>query len=236
MSQPIVPPQVLRKLHAVPSRPVAAAASTAPKLQGKLFDQIRLEGKSPRTAEAYWHWSRCFILWANKRHPRDMGEDEVRGFLNHLVNGKRCSVSTHPQALHALLFLYRRVLGITLPWLDGLATPKPTKRLPVVLTEGDMAALWPRLQGTNGLIINQKLLFKISNLQINRSPLPVPALFLQRLHQLIVPVRALAQRKGHGFGPAQHRSPGAVSRGAGDLARLAQTGLDRRRRRRALRR
>lgn len=188
MSQPIVPPQVLRKLHAVPSRPVAPAASTAPKLQGKLFDQIRLEGKSPRTAAAYWHWSRCFILWAGKRHPRDMGENEVRGFLNHLVNGKRCSVSTHTQALHALLFLYRRVLGIALPWLDGLTTPKATKRLPVVLTEGEMAALWPRLQGTNGLII--KLLYGCG-LRVNEG-------LRIRVHDLDLEYRTITVREGKG--------------------------------------
>ncbi len=133
--------------------PVRAAASTAPKLEQRLRDQIRLEGKSPNTADAYWHWCRQFILWGGKRHPDDMGVQEAEGFLNWLVNTRHCSSRTQDQAQHALRYMYRRVLGRDFPWLDTLTRPKPTTRLPVVLNELELQALWPHLRGTNGLIL-----------------------------------------------------------------------------------
>lgn len=136
---------------------VRACASTASRLEQRLRDQIRYEGKSDNTADSYWHWCRQFILWSGKRHPQDMGQAEVESFLNWLVNTRDCSESTHSQALHGLRFLYRRVLGIDLPWLQDLTHPKKTRRLPVVLTEGEMLRLLPCLQGVNGLVL--KLLY-----------------------------------------------------------------------------
>ena len=79
------------------------AVSTAPKLKDRMQQQIRLEGKSRRTFEAYWHWAAAFIRWSGMRHPQDMGADDVERFLNWLVNDRDCSVSTHCQALNALL-------------------------------------------------------------------------------------------------------------------------------------
>lgn len=115
-------------------------------------EQIRLEGKSPKTFEAYWHWSKAFIRFHDCRHPQDLGADDVRRYLNHLVNDRRVSKNTHAQALHSLLYLYRRVLGIDLPWLADLRAPKASQRLPTVLNEAEIRRLWPHLKGTPGLI------------------------------------------------------------------------------------
>lgn len=114
-------------------------------------EQIRLEGKSPNTAAVYWHWTKGYIRFHGLAHPQDLGVDDVRRYLNHLVNDRQVSKNTHGQALHALLYLYRRVLGLQLPWLDDLHAPKPSQRLPVVLNEAEVRRLWPHLQGTPGL-------------------------------------------------------------------------------------
>lgn len=155
--QALVPPQVLKQKAARFNPPVRACASTAPKLKQKLHDQIRFEGKSKRTAEAYWHWCAAFIRWSGMRHPQDMGLAEVEAFLNHLVNDKHCAEGTHAQAQHALRFMYRRVLGVDMPWLNQLVLPKRPRRLPVVLSEPEVQRLWPYLNGHHGLVL--KLLY-----------------------------------------------------------------------------
>ena len=121
-------PQRQQARHNQVARP---CASTAERLEQRLRDQIRYEGKSHNTADVYWHWSKQFILWSGKRHPQDMGQADVESFLNWLVNTRNCSESTHGQALHGLRYLYRRVLGIDLPWLQNLTIPKKSRRLPV---------------------------------------------------------------------------------------------------------
>lgn len=155
--QAVVTQQQPQRQQARHNQAVRACASTAQRLEQRFRDQIRLEGKSDNTADAYWHWCRQFILWSGKRHPQDMGQAEVEAFLNWLVNERDCSESTHGQALHGLRFLYRRVLGIDLPWLQDLTQPKKSRRLPVVLTETEIQRLLPHLRGVNGLVL--KLLY-----------------------------------------------------------------------------
>lgn len=103
--QVLVPPEV-RSRH--PARfnpgPAAPAASTAPKLRDRMREQIRLEGKSPNTAAVYWHWTKGYIRFHGLAHPQDLGADDVRRYLNHLVNDRQVSKNTHGQALHALHF------------------------------------------------------------------------------------------------------------------------------------
>ena len=83
-----------------------------------------------------------------KRHPREMGAAEVEGFLSHLANARNVSASTHQQALSALLFLYKRVLDVDLPWLGDLIRPKKPQRLPAVLTREEVNALLAHMEGT----------------------------------------------------------------------------------------
>lgn len=80
--QPVVTPRTVRANHAV----VKPCASTSPRLQGQVRDQLRLEGKSVRTYEAYWHWIRRFLLFNDLRHPRELGAAEIEAYLNDLVN------------------------------------------------------------------------------------------------------------------------------------------------------
>ncbi len=104
----------------------------------RLLDQVRIMLRtmhySRRTIKAYVHWIRRFILFHGKRHPRDMGADEVIAFLNALANEKHVAASTQNQALAALMFLYDHVLATPLPRKLPLAPAKRPHRLPVVLS------------------------------------------------------------------------------------------------------
>ena len=89
----------------------------------------------------YLYRVRFFIRLHGVRHPRDMGAPEVEAFLSMLANERRVSASTHSQALSALLFLYREVLSVELPWMEGIKRPAPTKRIPSVLSKDEVAGM-----------------------------------------------------------------------------------------------
>lgn len=110
-----------------PSTPVFQST----RLLDQLREQIRYLHYSLRTEEAYVYWVKNFIRFQALKHPRDMGQAEVEVFLTYLTVQRKVSVSTHRQALSALLFLYQKVLGVALPWMDELARPVPKKRIPV---------------------------------------------------------------------------------------------------------
>ena len=123
-----------------------------PRLLERMRDQIRLRHYSIRTEYAYLDWVRRFILFHRKRHPAEMGAAEVEAFLTHLAVHGNVAAATQNQAKSALLFLYREVLHAELPWLNGIESAKRPQRLPVVLTEGEVAALLAHMSGTVGLI------------------------------------------------------------------------------------
>lgn len=107
--------------------------------------------RRPTSAGASVSYER-FIYFHGKRHPSELGETEVTAFLNHLAVQCRVSASTQNQALSALLFLYREVLGLKLAWLDGVVRAKRPERLPVVLTADEVAALLAAMEGTHWLM------------------------------------------------------------------------------------
>jgi integron integrase len=129
----------------------ARAASAAPQpgerghLQHLVESAIRTRHYSRRTEQAYWHWTRQYVLWSGKRHPLDMGAPEVGQFLSHLATERGVSASTQRQALAALLFLYRAALQVELPWVDDIVRAKQQQRLPVVLTRDEVARLWQQI-------------------------------------------------------------------------------------------
>jgi integron integrase len=113
---------------------------------------LRTEHKSRRTEEAYLHWIVRFLHFHGLRHPRDLGHEHVERFLNHLANESRVAAATQNQALAALLYLYKKVLRIDLPWLDGLVRAPQRPRVPVVLSRGEVAAVLAQTHGTVSLI------------------------------------------------------------------------------------
>jgi integron integrase len=131
----------------------------------RLLDQVRevlrYKHYSLKTEQAYLYWVRFFVRWHGRngqmQHPRDMGGREVTQFLTMIANERRVSVSTHNQALSALLFLYREVLAIDLPWLTEVQRPTRPRRIPSVLTKAEVAALLGAMDGEMALLA--KLLY-----------------------------------------------------------------------------
>jgi integrase len=123
----------------------------------RLFDQVRQRVRylhySLRTEAAYVHWVRAFVRFLGASvHPREMGAVEAEAFLTWLAKERQVAVSTHGQALSALLFLYRKVQGMDLPWLQGIGRPKRQPRLPVVMSPGEVRRVLALLDGVHGLL------------------------------------------------------------------------------------
>ena len=144
--------------EAGPSTPLPTAGQPELGLRPRLLDQVRDSLRrrrySLRTEKVYIHWIRRFILFHGKRHPREMGVDEIIAFLNHLARAGRVSASTQNQALSALLYLYRQVLTVRLPWLDGVERAKTTRRIPSVLTVEQVQSVLARLEGSRWLMVS----------------------------------------------------------------------------------
>jgi integron integrase len=111
------------------------------KLLDLVRDKIRFKHYSLSTENTYISWIKQFIIFNGKRHPTKMGAAEVEAFLTYLATERHVSSSTQNQALSAILFLYRDVLAVELPWLDGFERSKKPRRLPVVLTVLEVQAL-----------------------------------------------------------------------------------------------
>jgi len=128
------------------------SGSAAPRLLDRVHEAIRRKYFSRRTEQAYVHWIRRFIFFHGKRHPRELGEAEVTAFLNDLSVARGVAAGTQNQALSALLFLYKEVLGRELAWLDGLVRARRPPRLPVVLTRAEAERLLAQVTGTRWLL------------------------------------------------------------------------------------
>src|SRR5262245_26816589 len=135
----------------VKERP-SVPSSEPPRLLTRVREAIRTRHMSPRTEEAYLGWIRRYIVFHGKRHPAELGAQEVARFLSSLAVEGRVAASTQNQALSALLFLYKRVLSADLPWLDDIIRAKRPARLPVVLSRDEVAAVLARLAGMRWII------------------------------------------------------------------------------------
>lgn len=124
----------------------------SPRLLDLVRDRLRTRHYSYRTEQAYVFWIRRFVNHSGKRHPATLGGPEVEAFLTHLAVDRGVSASTQAQALSALLFLYRQVLEVDLPWLDNVVRAKPSQRLPVVLTATEVRTVLSQLRGDHWLV------------------------------------------------------------------------------------
>jgi len=125
-----------------------AKISQPPKLLEQVRSRLRVKHYSIRTERTYVDWIKRFIWFHGKRHPKDMGVVEMEAFLSHLAMERNVSASTQNQAKSALLFLYKEVLGVELPWLENVVQAKAPKRLPVVLTQAEVQLVLRQLEGT----------------------------------------------------------------------------------------
>ena len=134
------------------SSPPAYSAPHAPMLLEVVRERIRAKHYSKRTEQSYTGWIKRFVHFYHKRHPRDMGAPEVEAFLTDLAVTGKVSSSTQTQALSALLFLYKEVLGMDVPWMGGMVRAKPPKRLPTVLSVNEVHRLMACLEGVYSLM------------------------------------------------------------------------------------
>ncbi|MEA2176668.1 MAG: hypothetical protein QOD00_4260, partial [Blastocatellia bacterium] len=123
-----------------------------PSLLEQIRHHIRLKHYSIRTEEAYVGIVKRFILYHRKRHPLEMGVEEIRAYLSHLVTEGKVSASTQNQALAALLFLYREVLDRELPWIEGVERARQPRRVPTVLTRQEVQGIFSHLSGVQHLM------------------------------------------------------------------------------------
>ncbi|HEY8355272.1 MAG TPA: integron integrase [Methylophilaceae bacterium] len=124
----------------------------SPKLLDQVRDKLRVKHYAIRTEQSYVDWIKRYIYFHDKTHPKDLGAQDVEAFLTHLAVVGKVAASTQNQAKSALLFLYREVLEIQLPWLDNVTQAKAPKKLPVVLTVAEVQAVLSRLSGSHLLI------------------------------------------------------------------------------------
>jgi len=118
----------------------------------RVREGIRVRHYSIRTEQAYCDWIKRFVIFHGKRHPSELGAAEVEAFLTSLAVDSKVAASTQNQAKSALLFLYKEVLGVELPWLDRIQKAKAPVRLPVVLTRAEVGRVLARLKGVHRLI------------------------------------------------------------------------------------
>ena len=194
----------------------------------RLLDQVRarLRAKhySLRTEDSYLHWIRRFILFHGKKHPGSMGGVHVDAFLSNLATVGRVAASTQNQALSALLFLYREVLQVELPWMSEVVRAKRPKHMPVVLTENEVRSLLAHLEGTRWLVASllyssgarllEGLRLRVKDVDFERLEILVrdgkgardrvtilPKRLVEPLREHLIRVRALHERDlAEGFG------------------------------------
>lgn len=154
------------------------------KLMDQVRNKIRYKQYSLRTEQAYAGWIKRYIFFHNKRHPSEMGASEIESFLTHLAVKRKVSASTQNLALCAILFLYRDVLEIELPWLDDFSPAKRPQRLPVVLSreevqtmldnvERPLHALVLRLLYGTGMRLMECIRLRVKDLDFERSEIMI---------------------------------------------------------------
>ncbi|HEV2692631.1 MAG TPA: integron integrase [Verrucomicrobiae bacterium] len=122
------------------------------KLREQLREVIRFRHGSPRTEEAYWHWIKGFILFHQKRHPREMQAVEVRAYLSHLAVEKKVAAATQNQALNAIVFLYREVLNLEPGAIGKIERPTRSRKIPAVLTKEEVRGVLAMVAADHQLI------------------------------------------------------------------------------------
>lgn len=185
---------------------------------------MRTRRYSPRTVEAYTGWVSRFVRFHRMRHPRALEAREIQAFLSDLATRQQVSVATQNQALAALLFLYRQVLGVPMGVPEGIAAAKRPKRLPTVLSQEDVARVLDQLRGPvqlmasllygSGLRVGECCALRVKDVDLVRGELLVragkgdrdrrttlPSRLIPALRKQLTRVEALHRRdlaRGHG--------------------------------------
>ena len=125
-----------------------------PKLLDKVRTELRTKHYSRKTETAYSNWIRRFILFNNKRHPNEMGAEEIKSFVDNLVTNHHVSSATQNQALQGILFLYKNILNKDVGWIENIKRSSRVKHLPVVLSKKEVSKVFSNLEGTIKIIVS----------------------------------------------------------------------------------
>jgi len=192
-------------------------SKSPPRLLDALRDHIRFLHYSLRTERAYVQWTRRFIRYHGIRHPKDLGPRDVVAFLGSLARERGVSSSTQNQALAALLFLYKQVLEVELPWLDDIPKAKRPRRLPTVLTREEVMRVLSQMTGTHALMarllygtgmrLTECLQLRVKDVELNRREIVIregkgakdrmtmlPVSLVEPIREHLVRVRVLYDR------------------------------------------
>ncbi|MCL4278968.1 MAG: phage integrase N-terminal SAM-like domain-containing protein, partial [Ignavibacteriaceae bacterium] len=127
----------------------------------KLLDKVRTELRSKhysiKTEKAYTNWIKRFVFFHNKRHPNEMGAEEIKSFINNLATDHHVSSATQNQALQGILFLYKNILNKNVGWIEEIKFTHRKKHLPVVLSKEEVKKIFENLEGIALMI--SKLLY-----------------------------------------------------------------------------
>jgi integron integrase len=173
----------LDRIGPQPAPRPAPGSPRSPRLLDRVRTALRTRHYSRRTERAYVGWIRRFILFHDKRHPDQMGAGEIGAFLSHLATALGTSASTQNQALAALLFLYKEVLGREVEWLGDVVHARRPQRLPIVLSQDEVRALLAKMRGLprlvtallygSGLRLLEALTIRVKDLDLDRRELTV---------------------------------------------------------------
>lgn len=125
---------------------------TKPKLLTEIKNKMRASSYSSKTIEAYTHWIKNFILFNNKKHPKELEKENIEQYLTHLAVKRNVAASTQNQALAAILYLYKNIVVKKIGWLDDVTRARRSKRLPVVFTKDEVNKVFNNLEGVPKLI------------------------------------------------------------------------------------
>lgn len=177
----------------------------------RLLEQVRIACRqkhySPKTEKSYVFWIRQFILFNDKRHPKDMGHKEIEAYLNHLAARRRVSASTQSGALNAIVFLYRHVLKLEMPDLDNLRRIKRHKTIPVVMSRQEVEATLSLMSGTTrlmaeliygtGMRVNECMTLRIKDIDFDLRSITVRAAKGNKDRATVLPSALISELRNH---------------------------------------
>jgi len=135
----------MEKPHIV--SPITFLPGKKPKLLDEVKSILRVKHYSKRTEDVYIKWIKDYIVYHNKRHPKEMGAEEIKIFINYLANNKHVSASTQNQAINAILFLYREVLKIEIGWIEEIKRVARIKHIPSVFSKDEAKNVLENMNG-----------------------------------------------------------------------------------------
>jgi len=178
-----------------------------PKLLDKVRSELRIKQYSRKTEVAYTNWIKRFVLFHNKRHPDEMGAEEIKAFIDNLVTNHHVSAATQNQALQGILFLYKNILTKDVGWIENIKRSSRVKHLPVVLSKKEVEKVFRYLDGTNkiivsllygsGLRLNEALKLRIKDIDLDYKQILVRDGKGEKDRHTILPNSVLPELKKH---------------------------------------